>query len=537
MAYEKTNRRDFVKTGGAVLVATTLGRRVPGHAGTVSSDAGAMVAPVRDQVIVYPAPEGEILSTDYTVEVNGRLVPVYAIQSRWHDKKYSAAYFDFSGSVAVKIKPNLSSIQTHPSLDRLAVLPSKYGIRPTVVDGEATFTTDRPFNISFEPTGQYSPLHLFGNPLEVDPPKQGDRNVIYFGPGIHKPTRIDLTAGQTLYIAGGAVVKAAVTSVGDNIRIMGRGILDGNDWPHFQGPANRMVWPADGRNIVIQDIIIRGSWTWTVAPTRCDEVLISNLKICGSRCGNDDGIDPCNSSNVTIRNCFIHTDDDGIAVKGTAEGNQDPKASENIVVEDCTFAIDFANGFRIGAESRAIGCRNFTARNIDFIHFPDRPQVYVFYLHPGDNLPMENLVFEDIRINGDSAVNLARLTPMRSTPPKKNPPPEKMAPTSNSSAVPEDRSHWDIPGTGPYKVVPGAGPYIHNVVFKNVAISGQNTSGRPLPSVYLQGLTDAHDVRAISFDNVTLYSQPLTREYPGVRIGNFVSQIQFSAAAETTTPV
>jgi hypothetical protein len=44
MAYEKTNRRDFVKTGGAVLMATTLGQCVPGHAGTVSSDAGAIVA-------------------------------------------------------------------------------------------------------------------------------------------------------------------------------------------------------------------------------------------------------------------------------------------------------------------------------------------------------------------------------------------------------------------------------------------------------------------------------------------------------------
>jgi len=528
MAFEGTNRREFVKSGGvAALVAATFGWSAPGDASVVSSDAGKVAAAVRDEVVTYPAPEGEILSTDYTVEVNGKPVPVYAIQSQWHDKKYSAAYFDFSGLVTVKIKTNLSTIKTDPTLDRLVVLPSKYSIKPTVIDGEATFTTDQHFNISFEPTGQDSPLHLFSNPIELDPPKQGDRDVIYFGPGIHKPTRIDLTAGQTLYIAGGAVVKAAVTSAGDNIRIMGRGILDGNDWPHFEGPATRMVWPADGRNILIQDIIVRGSWSWTVAPLRCDQVLISNLRICGSRCGNDDGIDPCNSSNVTIRNCFIHTDDDGIAVKGATEGDQDPRASENIVVEDCTFWIDFANGFRIGAESRATGCRNFTARNIDFIHFPSRDQVYVFYLHPGDNMPMENLVFENIRINGESALNLARLTPMRSAPPVKDPRPEVVVPIRNPN--------WHIPGVGPHRVVPGAGPYIHNIVFKDIAVSGQNDPERPLPRVYLAGLTETHDVRAITFDNVMRYAQPLTRESPGVRVGNFVSQIQFSGAAGTTT--
>jgi polygalacturonase len=161
----------------------------------------------------------------------------------------------------------------------------------------------------------------------VNPPKQGDPSVVYFGPGIHKPTRIDLTAGQTLYIAGRAIVKSAVTSTGDNIRIMGRGILCGNDWPHSKGPTARMVWPADGRNILIEDIVIRGASNWTVAPSRCDRVLVRNLRICGSRCGNDDGIDPCNSSNVTIRNCFIHTDDDGIAIKGTAVTGQNPKAA------------------------------------------------------------------------------------------------------------------------------------------------------------------------------------------------------------------
>lgn len=509
MTEQKTNRREFVKSCGAVFAAAAI---VPAQLdGSTTSESED------DRVISYPSPKGEILSPDYTVEVNGKSVPVYRVESRWHDKKYSAAYFDFSGSVTVKIAVNLPEARTDSSLKDLVVLPAKYAIRPVVANGVATFTIDRPFNISFEPTGERSPLHLFANPIETERPKPDDPGVIYFGPGIHKPGRIDLTAGQTLYIAGGAIVKAAVTSTGDNIRIMGRGILDGSDWPHFQGPATRMVWPSDGRNIVIQDILIRGAWTWTVAPTRCDEVSISNLRICGSRCGNDDGIDPCNSSNVTIRNCFIHTDDDGVAVKGIAAGNQDPKASENILVENCTFWIDYANGFRLGAESRARACRNFVARNIDFIHFPRRSQVAVFFLHPEDNMPMEDVVFENVRIHGE-VVYLARLMPMDS-------PSAKQRREQELRAL---ANHWKIPGLEPYPVLAGAGPYIHKATFKDIVVEGSNRMGEPSPKIYLRGLSEVHNVRGISFENLLLDGRALTCESPNVVIGDFVSQVRIN---------
>ena len=522
MPLQTTNRRDFVKLSTVALAGTTSAWSSVGHPANAQSPAKQSPEPARDpattKVVVYPAPQGEILSPDYTVEVDGNPVPVYTIKSQWHDKKYSAAYFDFSGRVTVKIKPNLSTLKTNAALGQLAIRPAKYGITPVIANGEASFVTDKPFNISFEPTGQNSPLHLFSNPIEVDPPKQGDPNVIYFGPGIHKPIRIDLTAGQTLYIAGGAVVKSAVTSTGDNIRIMGRGILCGDDWPHSQGPTARMVWPADGQNIMLEDIIIRGAWNWTVAPSRCDQVLIRNLRICGSRCGNDDGIDPCNSSNVLIRNCFVHTDDDGVAVKGTASSGQNPKATENIVVEDCTFWIDFANGFRIGAESRAIACRNFTARNIDFIHFPNRPPVSIIFVHPMDNLPMANLAFEDIRVNGETPLNLIRLTPQ-------TPNPLRPLPSGAPSRA-----------TFPRLIVPGDGPYIHNVTFKNIEVYGQSSEPGALSTVLLEGLTEAHDVANVTFDNITRYGQLLKADSPNIHIGTFVSQIEFLDTPKSNRP-
>jgi hypothetical protein len=504
------NRRAFMMQAGAAIAAVRLGRAQDKPAANPQATAPE-AKPEPERVVIYPAPEDEVLSLDYTVEVNGKSVPVYVIQSQWHDKKYSAAYFDFSGTVTVRIKPNLSNIKASVTLDQLAIRPDKYGLHPVIEDGVATFTTDKQFDISFEPSGQKSPLHLFSNPIEVNAPKPGAPNVIYFGPGTHKPTRIDLTAGQTLYIAGGAIVKSAVTSTGDNIRITGRGILCGNDWAHSKGPTARMVWPADGTNVLIERIIIRGAWNWTVAPSRCDQVLIRNLRICGSRCGNDDGIDPCNSSNVTIRNCFIHTDDDGIAVKGTANVGQSPKASENIVVEDCTFWIDFANGFRIGYESRAKAIRNFTARNIDFIHFPNRQQVNVFLLQPFGNMPMENLAFEDIRINGEQPLKLVEITAYH----------EMHRPGSLPAA-----------GTAAYRrpdqlVVPGDGPYVHNVTFRDIAVYGQHEGPEGSPLISLQGSSDEYDIENITLNNVDLHGQNLAKDSPGIDIGSFVGNVQF----------
>mgnify|MGYP002458635673 CR=1 FL=1 len=85
----------------------------------------------------------------------------------------------------------------------------------------------------------------------------------------------------------------------------------------------------------------------------------------GSRVGNDDGVDPCNSSNITVRNCFFRTDDDAISPKGITRrgGEKLSKSVENMLVEDCVFWVDFANVFRIATESSCPAIRNFTARS------------------------------------------------------------------------------------------------------------------------------------------------------------------------------
>ena len=56
-------------------------------------------------------------------------------------------------------------------------------------------------------------LHLFANPLETETYSESSADVMYFGPGIHRPqdvpnNQIRIPSNTTVYLAPGAVVKA-----------------------------------------------------------------------------------------------------------------------------------------------------------------------------------------------------------------------------------------------------------------------------------------------------------------------------------------
>ncbi|HEX2952337.1 MAG TPA: glycosyl hydrolase family 28 protein [Armatimonadota bacterium] len=453
------------------------------------------------QLITYPAPAGEAV-TEYQVTVNGTPVDVYQAQTQHHDKQYFFATFDFTGLIEIRVT-------SAASLQAVEVLPQQAGMTHRLMeDGALSLTADRPFRISVERDGENSPLLLFGNAIEHNTPSPGDPGVVYFGPGVHAPGKITLGSNQTLYIAGGAVVKGGIEAHGKNIRILGRGILDGSEWGHFAGPTTFMIDLQNCRNVVVQDIILRGSWGFTLVPCGCDGVIIDNVKLCGSRVDNDDGIDPINSSNVTIRDCFLRTDDDCIAIKGLAAyGN---KACENITVEHCCFWTDRANIFRIGYESDAAAMRNITARNIDVLHFgaDDRPaeaywSTWVFCLQPSNNMPMTNLLFEDFRLNATGENNnLIKILPMYCN---------GIAWQGGQIVIGEEYAQ--------------PGQCVCNAIFRNIHLTGKATT---LPGrIYIAGADAEHTVSDIVLENVTRFGQPVKAGSPDVFIGEYTSDIVF----------
>ncbi len=451
----------------------------------------AIPLPARADVTTYPAPPGEAITGDYAVTVNGRPVDVYAAQSQYFEGDYYFASFDFSGKVAIRV----TSTQ---SLEKVQVQPARFGVRlERNGPHEITLAAEAPFRISVERDGRVKPLLLFGNATETGAPKPGDPNVVYFPPGIHRPGKISLTDNQTLYLAGGAVVKGCVVAKGRNITIRGRGILAGEESPRFKGPGRYLVDCKDCQDLSIRDIIIRNPWSWTFVTWNCERVAIDNVKICGSRMINDDALDLVNTQHATVRNCFFRTQDDCIAIKGLAKMT---RPCEDILVEDCEFWTDVANIFRIGYECETEGMRNIRARNIDVLHYSKNvklPTQYwanaIIWLQPNQDMMMEDCHFDDFRIHSsgqDTIILMAK--PMRCT-------------------------------YGPFKKPePGM---LRNCSFKNIQVTGEPGSFRGL--LYMLGDSEKHNVSGLSFERITYFGQPITQDSPCVQIGPFVSGITF----------
>jgi hypothetical protein len=162
------------------------------------------------KIVTYPAPVGETSSNNYQVQIEGQTIDTYMArvldppfaENYDHGGPYSFANFDMSGPVTIRIK-------SKRSLQNVVIRPQSYDIKPTLEnDHTISFTLERPLKFSVEPDGKKGPLLLFANPPETNVPEPSDKAVIYFGPGLHKPEKIVLESNQTLYIAGGAVVKA-----------------------------------------------------------------------------------------------------------------------------------------------------------------------------------------------------------------------------------------------------------------------------------------------------------------------------------------
>ncbi len=438
------------------------------------------------EIVTYPAPQGQQEDGSYQVWAGEQRVDVYAARTldapfagkQWdYGGPYSFASFDMTADVVVRI--------TSPrSLRNTVVRPLSARVKPLLLDDHTlTITLDRPRKLSIEPDGKKGPLLLFANPLEEDVPQPEDPGVIYYGPGVHKPERITLGDNQTLYLAGGSVVKAEVLVSGTNVRIRGRGILDGSDWAWRTGPVGNLIAIRNSRNVEISGITLRGSSHWSIVPTHSQNVTIRNVKLCNSRVQNDDGINPCNSQDVLITDCFIRSDDDCIALKGLAfeSGNNNV---ERITVENCTLWCDRARIFLLGHESRAEYMRDVTLKNLDIVHFT----MTAFLFEPGEEMRLENVRIEDIRVNGEGQRSFIRLKP--------------------------------VVNQYMRKKVPG---FVQNIRFENVAITG--SQGDYL--VELEGADTEHGVSDVTFKNIQILDTPLTEQAPQLRIGEHVKAVRF----------
>lgn len=347
--------------------------------------------------------EGEALSVHWARSMDP--VPFYSLLED-RGGTYAFVSFDLAEPKIITLKP-----ATPRDLSQTRIRPE--GVPAHIVQigsDEVKVRIDAPCKFSLEPEGCRAPVFVFAEAPERNVPDFSDPKVKVIEPGVQLAGEkgvLVLKDGETLYLERGAVLEGSVIARGKNIRICGRGMIDGSRWEWHRHPYGRLLEADHCQNLTIEDITIRGSGVWTIVPVGCDGVTVRNVKICNGRVQNDDGVDVCNSRNVLIENCFFRTNDDAIALKGLDSSDGDV---ENVVVRNSTFWIDFARFALLGHESRAARMRGVRFENIDILNF----RLPVLLLEPGEDMFLEDVRAEDIRIDNDRprrSLEIARVRP------------------------------------------------------------------------------------------------------------------------------
>ncbi len=338
------------------------------------------------QVTTWKTPEGFASEKFYQVKVNGTRIPVFDTPIA------SYAIFDFSAEAEVEIN-------TMFDVRWVDIRPLRTGLKPEYTgDNSFHFKMKNPENLSIELNGRIrqQPLFILTGKPEISRPIKSDKNVIWFEGGkLYKDVKLELKDNQTVYIEGGAVIQGYIFATGKkNIKICGRGIIDGSLNKNLAENKNRFISLTDCEGITIEDITLHNGTTWQIALFHCNKAEINRVKIV-SESGSDDGMDIFRCTNVVVDGVFAHTKDDCIAIKSGGKYSSS-YPTDNILVKNCTFWNSiWGNAIEIGFELYSNEVKNIRFENIDVIHVEDGATMSI---HNAGQAHVHNVVFENIRV-------------------------------------------------------------------------------------------------------------------------------------------
>ena len=473
-------------------------------------------------VITWQAPAGEIASSDfaevsaagtrlfvYQAPVRAEILPTGGLASHKPDyaaERASFVIFDMTAPVSVRVRP------ARP-FKTAELRPERAGIPTRITNGVIEFTLDRPRKMTLLLDGDNTKaLHLFAGEPETNIPSPDDPNVLYFGPGVHESTGIELKSGQTIYLAGGAILKAKLKP-GDkgeyseqwkvvfhhgtmfhlkkvnHVRICGRGIVDAGDIPH---PGGNMLNFDRAHHVQIEGITLRNAANWNFVIGKSEDVEVNDVRIISGRL-NSDGINSVNSRRVHIHDCFVRNHDDSIVVKTTVAGFP----AEDIRVEDCTIWNDWGFALGVTYETRS-PVRNIVFKNNDIVF----SRHWIFGIHVSDGSLVEDITFTDTFVSNLDGVSNATGTPIA----------------------------WLSPGPMLFRGTIQKDCWGHDAErgrIRNVLIDGVTLYGKTIPPSELYGADAEHDIRGVTFRNIRLAGQKPIADLTGLSVkkNDFVSDV------------
>lgn len=399
------------------------------------------------------------------------------------DKIQDATMVQFSmGSpVEVMVKKNNGLIQ------QVDIRPFSKGITYRKVRNAIFFTLNKPQYLSVEFNGdRLHNLHLFANPLETETYKEGDKNVMYFGPGVHQPADLPndtftIPSNTIVYLAPGSVVKGRLlVNNAENVKIIGRGILD----HPFRG-----VEVTNSKNVLIDGITVVNPQHYTIFGGNADGLTVRNLKSFSCKPWSD-GIDLMCCSNVKIDNIFMRNSDDCIAMYAHRwdyyGGTHGAEVTNAILWADVAHPINIGGHGDPNSPTGEL-VENLHFKDIDILEQDEDDKDYqgCMALDCGDKNLVRNITFENIRVED---IQEGRLF------------------------------HLRVRFNQKYDKQPGRG--IENVLFKNISYTGVGEN----PSL-IEGRDKDRIVKDVTFENVTLNGKKMTN-IDGFLKNEFIKHIQ-----------
>ncbi|MFD5320396.1 glycosyl hydrolase family 28 protein [Streptomyces sp. NPDC127098] len=462
------SRRTALQAVGATAVAGY----VAGFAGTAQAAAAPNATesePAGDRVIAHPPLPSVPTNNAFTVRVRPlggtwqtlavhlvRLALIDPVTGGNQAQSSSMAAFDFSGTVEVEVTYNRGGGEN------IRVRPFSYGITPAVLDGTARFTLNRPRNLVVQVDDRiFDCLHLLANPIEQDPPAEGDHRVMYFGPGLHThPDRtLRVPSGTTVHLAAGAVLTSTVVFEGvENARLTGRGVI-------YNTPGGA-VFVRDCENVTIDGVTILNPRYENVRVAESRNLTIRSLRAFSHQ-GWGDGIQLYCSENVTVDDCFLRTSDDSIALythRWDFYGD-----TRDITVRNSTLWADVAHPINIGVHGNPDPdapevLENLRYENIDILDHREPQVLYqgAIAFMVGDGNLVRNVRFDDIRVEDFRQGQLV---------------------------------HLRITNNPKWNTAPGRG--IEDVYFRNLSYTGANAD-----LSLIAGLDADHVIKDVTFENL-----------------------------------
>jgi hypothetical protein len=458
--------------------------------GLASVSGTALAAP--STLSVYPFPPQLQYShhnDDFTVQARtpgGAWQDLYEWNVKVdHDKPQdsSMVYFDFTGSVEVRIQKN------NGSFSRVSLGPKSGAPQPRVEGDKVYLTLDRPQNIAlFFDDDRLHNLHIFaGAPIAAPT----GPNVLRFGPGLHRPQDggdfFSLKSGQTVYLEGGAVLMATFKADGvQDAKVLGHGLILAPP-----GKKGNQFDIAKSQRVSIEGPIIVQTDAGVGRMTMSKDIRIADLK--GITAGPwTDGINVYSSERVGLDRLFLRTSDDCITVY--AHRWESYGDARDVRVTNSTLWADIAHAMFIGIHGNNINpetIERVTFDNIDVVNVDEDDPEYegVMAITAGDSNLISDIVFSNIRID---RIEEAKLF------------------------------NFHVGYNPKWNTSPGG--RIEKVTLRNISYTGE---GMPSPSVIF-GYDKKRGVLGVTVDNLVIAGRKATDPATAdLQIGDFVEDVRF----------